>query len=143
MPEEAVARADEIRLLTEIGFLGIAQGRYAPARRLFEALAVLRPQRDFPWIGLALALYGQGQSTEAVQLLASKTLQSAEDDTNLKAFLGLLLRLVGENGRAEGILHEAAEGKGDAVSLAQVLLRAQQGAQSAEKPAPVPVDVLA
>jgi hypothetical protein len=97
MPPEMLSEAD-VRLITEIGFLGSGAGLVQPAKALFEALAVLRPWRDFPYIGLATLQLNNKQPDDAVRileqarkLLASKPDSTQEDQAMLAAFHGVAL----------------------------------------------------
>jgi uncharacterized protein HemY len=64
-----ILHQDDIRLLTELGFVGAGAGLWQPAQQIFEALAVLRPYRDFPYIGLATLQLNQKKPDEAAQTL--------------------------------------------------------------------------
>lgn len=141
MSEKEILCGADIRLLTEIGFLGVANGQYEAAGCIFTALALLRPQRDFPWIGQALCLYGEGRIEEGIVLLSNRTLENPEDDGNRLAFLGLLLRLNREGGRADHVLRQASEGAGVARVLAKVLLL-PEGQGLGEKAVPAATGVL-
>jgi len=96
--------SDEIRLLTEIGMLGTAARLHEPALTLFQALAELRPGRDFPWVGQAVVWLNRSQPEEAVRVLKKAcecvqdvpaALRSAHpaDLTLLTAFLGFAQHL--------------------------------------------------
>lgn len=87
--------ADDVHLLTEVGMVGVGMRLHVSALALFEALTVLRPARDFPWIGQASVWLNRGQADEAVRVLeqACSQLQvkgagPTEDLTMLMAFLG-------------------------------------------------------
>jgi|LauGreDrversion4_2_1035121.scaffolds.fasta_scaffold98703_3 hypothetical protein len=91
--------ASDVRLLTEIGMVGAGGGsRLAAAvEQLFGALMVLRPERDFPYIGQASAYLNQARPDDAVRVLerglrimAVQT-QAQDDRDMVRAFLGLAL----------------------------------------------------
>ena len=83
----------QVRTLTEIGMLAAGHGLAAEAATIFEALQVLRPQRSFPYIGLALASLNSGHPEEAVRILERDGLAACPGDPDLRAFLGLALKL--------------------------------------------------
>jgi len=117
-----VLSADEIRLLTEIGFVAAGRGDVPRARQVFEALAVLRPQRAFPRIGLAVALLNAGQAREAVEVLERAPLQDAEERAMLDAWRGFALQLAARRGESLRVLSRVAAGQGEAAALARSLL---------------------
>ena len=83
----------QVRTLTEIGMLAAGHGLAAEATTLFQGLQVLRPQRAFPYIGLALASLNSGRPDEAVRVLEREGLAACPGDPDLRAFLGLALKL--------------------------------------------------
>ncbi len=104
----------EIRLLTEIGMVGAGAGaRLAPAvSQLFEALMVLRPGRDFPYVGQATAWLNQGRPEEAARVLerglkiACTNSDSGNDRDLLQAFLGLALLMSKRTAQAQQLLRQ-------------------------------------
>lgn len=91
--------AEDIHLLTEVGMVGAGARLHVDALALFEALAVLRPWRDFAWIGQVVVWLNRGQADEAVRVLqrgcqcaaqASEAQRQTHpaDITLLTAFLG-------------------------------------------------------
>lgn len=96
--------AEDVRLLTEVGMVGAGARLHTDALALFEALAVLRPWRDFAWIGQVAVWLNRGQAEEAVRVLqqgcqcvaqAPDVHQRAHptDLTLLTAFLGFALHM--------------------------------------------------
>lgn len=126
-----VLAPDEIRLLTEVGYLAAAQGDVPRARTIFTALRSWRPERAFPLIGLALAYMNAGRHAEAVRLLEDVSLQPPES-LQLQVWRGLALWLDGNHhagSRALQAAVDALDAVGDAadpetLSLAQALLSA-------------------
>lgn len=99
MPATEFLSADDIHLLTEVGMVGAGARLHVDALALFEALAVLRPGRDFPWIGQVAVWLNRGQADEAVRVLQQGCQCAAQapehgptahsdDLTLLTAFLG-------------------------------------------------------
>ncbi len=106
--DTAILLADEVRLLTEIGFLAAASPVLLPeCQRLFRQLMVLRPRRAFPCIGLASAFLNQGRAEEAATVMAeglvrqraewageppdAESFDPSEDPAMMQVFLGLCL----------------------------------------------------
>lgn len=59
----------DIRLLTEIGFLGAGAGLPRTVEKLFRAMMVIRPRRAFAYIGLATTHLNQSDSAQALQVM--------------------------------------------------------------------------
>lgn len=103
--------SDAIRLLTEIGFLAAGKADVDRARRIFDALALVRPDRAFPFIGSATALLNTGRAREAAMLLfkAKAGLPAGNESDMVAAFLGLALQLDGRNGESVHVLRHLAD----------------------------------
>ena len=95
-------QSEEIRLLTEVGFLAGARGDLRAACVIFDALELCRPQASFPYIGLSMALLNAGAKDEAVRVLdrGLAMVQNA-DAAEVQAFRGLALRLAGRGAASE------------------------------------------
>lgn len=104
----------DIRLLTEIGMLGAGAGAplAAPVEQLFSALMVLRPDRDFPYIGQAVACFNQGRPDQAVAVLErGLSLAQAQADRDLlSAFLGLGLLMARRTAEGQRRLQQLLQG---------------------------------
>jgi predicted Zn-dependent protease len=111
--------ADTMRLIAEIGFMGTESGQAAPARVLFKALQLLRPESTVPYIGLAMAALAVEKSDEAIRILREEALAKHPKDMELMAFLGLALQASGKDAEAKGVL--------------SALLNAQSGADDAPR----------
>lgn len=112
--------SSDIRLLTEIGFLAGGRGQFEQARTIFDALIHLRPERAFPYVGLAMALLNAGRADEAVVHLASarRRVQSMmggagsspgalalrDEHATLDAYYGLALQMAGHSAESSKIL---------------------------------------
>lgn len=144
-----VLAADEVRLLSEIGFLAAAspvlQGE---SERLFRQLAELRPRRAFPYIGLATGWLNRGRPDEAAAAMAEGIRRQAapwgdeppdadsfdpvEDPAMMQVFHGLTLlasRRTAEGQQVLGTLLESCDHPA-AVRLAQGLLGRSPAAQA-------------
>lgn len=109
--------ADEIRLLTEVGFLASARGDIQRAEAIFGALERVRPQRDFPYVGLATCYLNTGRADDAVGVLERAARQvRAEDQPQIAAFRALALQLARRAGESARAAQEAG-----AYPLAQAL----------------------
>lgn len=109
--------ADDIRLLTQVGFLAAGRGDAPRALRIFDALALLRPQRAFGFVGLASALMNAGRAPEAVQRLQTVCLPAGPESDMLEAFRGLALQLAGRASESTALLR-------------RIVLRPRQGPPS-------------
>ncbi|HYC37711.1 MAG TPA: hypothetical protein VEC19_14890 [Usitatibacter sp.] len=107
----------QVRTLTEIGMIAAGRGMPVEALAIFEALQQLRPQRAFPYIGLALTHMNAGRPEEAVRVIERDGLAACPGDTDLRAFLGLALKL--------------AQRPAESVRVLEELLREHPGADSA------------
>jgi hypothetical protein len=68
MTQAPLDKAD-IRLLTEIGFLGAGAGLPRTVEKLFRAMMVIRPRRAFAYIGLATTHLNQSDPAQALQVM--------------------------------------------------------------------------
>lgn len=103
-------QAEDIRLLTEVGFLAAARGDLKRAGVIFGALERLRPEAPFPYIGLAVALLNAGQSAEAVHELDSGLLRvPASQAADLHAFRGLALQKSGRQSESLRAFRQAGD----------------------------------
>ncbi len=84
--------SDEVRLLTEIAVVAIGRRDPDRARQLFAALCELRPDVDFPYIGLALALMSGGRAADAVKLLEEAD-RRFPNNAAIQTHLGMALLL--------------------------------------------------
>lgn len=85
---------DEIRQLTEIGFLAAARGDLASARTIFGALEKLRPHAAFPYIGLAMAQLNRRKHDDALRTLdRALLLVPPGDAADVHAVRALVLHL--------------------------------------------------
>lgn len=99
-----------IHLLSQIGFLAAGQGDAPRALRIFEALALLRPERAFPFVGIASAFMNTGRAEEAVQRLQAVSLPAGAESDMLEAFKGLALQLAGRSGESAYVLRKLVNG---------------------------------
>lgn len=134
MPTELLSEAD-VRLLTEIGFLGAGAGVWQHTQSLFEALAKLRPHRDFPYIGLATMQLNLKQVDEAVRtlenarnLLASANEATKDDKAMLAVFHGIALQCAQRSAESQQVLQSVLQMgyHNDALRIARTMLGLKQ-----------------
>jgi tetratricopeptide (TPR) repeat protein len=90
-------KPEEMRLLTQVGFLAGATRKLKDARTIFSALERLRPDASAPYVGMALALLNRREYDEAVRTL-DRALQVFDDDSQvaeIHAVRALALHLAG------------------------------------------------
>jgi hypothetical protein len=113
---DTVLAGDDVRLLHEIGMLGAGAGASAlnSTEQIFRALMLLRPQRDFGYIGMACAYINQQRPDEAVQVLekgllvmkSSAPAAEAEDMAMVQVFLALGLLMSRRTAEAVALLQK-------------------------------------
>jgi len=117
-------RAD-LRMLAQIGFLAAQSNQQAPARTIFRALRVIRPDSPLPLVGLALADINASRPMNAVRLLKEEGLREHPGSGEILAFLGWALLEAGSRDEAERVLRpvaEAPQAGGPYVDMARKLL---------------------
>lgn len=118
---------DDIRLLTQIGFLAAAGADVQRAKVIFGALSCVRPERSFAHVGMATALLNAGRAGDAVLYLEKLRLPAGEEADMVQVFLGIALQMDRRNSEATRVLRRiasSADGKppSEAALLAQKLL---------------------
>lgn len=99
----------DIQLLTQVGFLAAGQGEVAKSQRIFNALALLRPEHAFPHIGIACALMNAGQASLAAQRLSHVHLPAGDEADMIDAFHALALQLAGHTHQSTHLLEQVAQ----------------------------------
>lgn len=102
----SLPEAADVQLLTQVGFLAAGRGDAPRALRIFEALALLRPERAFVYVGLAATLLNAGRAMEAVQRLQAVRLPPGPETDMLDAFKGLALQLADRSGESTYVLRQ-------------------------------------
>ena len=134
---------EEIRLLSSLGFMAARSGHVVPAIRIFEGLAVLRKDKAFPYVGLALAMICVGAYGDAANVLRERGLVACPNDPEIEAYLGLALQLAGRMSEAMAVTRELQAHK-DLSSGLQTLVKTVSGladgrpAANRPRPASVP-----
>ena len=109
----SIPNSDDVRLLTEIGFLASARGDVARAEVIFGALLLSRPDAAFPRVGLATALMNASRPGEAAALLAKTVNLTGADADLVQAMLGLALQLDGKTAQSSRVLRDLIKGRTD------------------------------
>lgn len=116
----------EIKWLTEIGFIAPQLKQAKVALTIFHALLLCRPDQDFPYIGLATTYLGMGKHSEAIVLL-EKTLLQHPDSAEVKSLLAMALKFAQRNREADRLLTEVIDSIKDhtepVYALAEALLK--------------------
>ncbi len=141
---QALARllsADEIRLLSALGFMAARSGHVVPAIRIFEGLAVLRKDKAFPYVGLALAMICVGAYGDAVNVLRERGMVACPGDPEILACLGLALQLAGRTSEA-ALLTRDLQTLAELPAALQCLVKKVSGlgdGTAADRPMPAPL----
>lgn len=140
-----VLDSDEIRTLTEIGFLAAGNGYVDQAQRIFNALRLIRPDRAFPLIGLAVTFMNARQIPRAVRLLESVILTCPAEQAQRNAWLGFALQQNGHQHAShqllETVLANASSGNPDADPQLAALARALLDRNSTTMARPSTADI--
>ena len=107
-PESALPDSDDIRLLTEIGFVAAGRGDVARAEAIFGALLALRPSQAAGHVGIAMALLNRGRAAEAAARLGAAMLPPGDEHDLLRAVQGLALQLDHRPAEAARVLQPIA-----------------------------------
>jgi len=91
--------ADDVRLLVDIGFMTQSRGLIAQSARIFDGVAVLRPDQEAGMIGRALCDLHQGDFAAAI-----KRLRAAPPTDSARLFLGMALARSGDREDAARVL---------------------------------------
>ena len=137
--------SDEIRLISEIGFMAASVGLAQPATRIFQGLKIIRPDRPFIFIGLALAHMLVGSWEEAIYILRDEGLQVAPESHELQLYLSLALFASQQPSQGERILSALLQNGilDDAELILAVSIKNKiNGNSFTNMPLPVPAPIL-
>ena len=135
----SLPEAADVQLLTQVGFLAAGRGDAPRALRIFEALALLRPERAFVYVGLAATLLNAGRAMEAVQRLQAVRLPPGPETDMLDAFKGLALQLADRSGESTYVLRQVVNRARPGHACEGALLAARLlGADLSPSPGPEP-----
>jgi hypothetical protein len=91
--------AEDVRLLVDIGFMTQSRGLIGHAARIFDGVALLRPEQESGAIGRALCDLHQGDFTSAINRL-----RKAPPTDSARVFLGMALARSGDRAEAARVL---------------------------------------
>jgi hypothetical protein len=121
MTESPLSPAD-LRCLTQLGVMASGAGLAGEAQRIFDGLVQLRPQRAYPWIGLATVRLDCADPEGAAQVLergrqvlaqAPASASPAADQAELACWHGLALHFAGRNTESRQALTQSLAGPPD------------------------------
>ncbi len=134
---ETLMTPAEIRLLSALGFMAARSGLVVPAIRIFEGLAVLRKDKAFPYVGLALAMICVGAYGDAANVLRERGLAACPGDAEIAVYLVLALQLAGRTSEAEAMARELPSGTALASGL-QALVKSVSGLADGQRAGELP-----
>lgn len=114
--------AKDARMLAEVGMLAAGRGDLKRAETIFGGLRLLRPDRAYPLVGLAVARMNAGHAGDAAQLLEPIRLAEPEEQALVQAWRGFALQLAGRSAESQRVLSVAAASSGEGAVLARQLL---------------------
>ncbi len=101
---------DELRLLTEVGFVAAARGELQSATQIFQALEICRPNAGFSYAGLAVAKLARARYDDALQVLARGLATVAPDDAqDLHALRALVCHMAGRTSECARAIQAAGD----------------------------------
>jgi len=102
--------------------LAAGRGDLKRAETIFGGLRLLRPDRAYPLVGLAVARMNAGHAGDAAQLLEPIRLAEPEEQALVQAWRGFALQLAGRSAESQRVLSVAAASSGEGAVLARQLL---------------------
>lgn len=99
---------EDVRLLTDLGFLALSRGLDRHALAIFEAVRALRPAQEAGPIGIAMVHMYRGELQPAITLL-----RSLKPSDAALTFLGIALTRQGEHADAQKILADVIDSAPD------------------------------
>ena len=119
--------ANEVRLLTEVGFLAAARADVKRAEVIFSALERVRPDRIFAYVGLAMAYLNAGRADEAAQVLGRGAgLVNSQEAPVLEAVWALALQMAGRSAESQRVLLAAEPSRLALVMQGQCIINKQE-----------------
>lgn len=106
-----------LQLLMETGFLAVDTNHFEKAEVIFEGVAAAAPESARPEIGLAYAALSSGNAEKAVALLEKSISKNPKEKDLCNSFLGLALRLTGQNEKSKKILAAIVENGNNAAAI--------------------------
>lgn len=118
---------NDLGLMMEAGYMLVGMQRFREAREVFEGIAVMAPESEFPIVALGSVDFCQGRFREACRQY-KKALKMHPEGTFAKAYLGEALFFLGKTSEALRQLQEAVKDDvgGKAGAFAGALMEAIQ-----------------
>jgi hypothetical protein len=113
---EDVLTEGDIRLLAALGFMAARSGQLVPCIRIFEGLAVLRPSKAFPFIGMAVGYLAVGMASTAIDILRRRHVQDITADPEIQLYLALALYQDGQSAAALDMIEIWRHSKGESTA---------------------------
>ncbi|MEM8796789.1 MAG: hypothetical protein AAGE61_14575 [Pseudomonadota bacterium] len=106
--------SDEIRLLSDIGFIAVSRGLMVHGSAIFDAVKALRPEQEAGYLGQGMLDILSGDPASAVEKL-----KSAPPTDGVRAFLGIALIQVGNIPEGRTML-ESVKQEADGTPFARI-----------------------
>jgi Flp pilus assembly protein TadD len=98
-PGGSMLESEDVRKLTDLGFLAMSRGLYAQAATIFEGVKAARPTQEAGFIGSALVQLAKGDVQAAI-----RTLRTLPPTDAAQVFLAIALTRRGDRPEARDIL---------------------------------------
>ncbi len=116
------------KILIMIGFLSASAGLSEDSEQIFKSLKTMRPDSEYPLIGVAVSKMTAGNLEAAVEILRDQALQKKPDSDIAKAFLALAYTHLKRSEETQNLTKEILERNADqdAVNLATAIIEGLQ-----------------
>jgi thioredoxin-like negative regulator of GroEL len=121
-------KSDDVRTLTDLGFIAVSYGHDTKAAAIFAGVRAARPTQEAGFIGGALVNLARGEIEAAIN-----TLRSLPPTDAARTFLAIALNRSGDRAAAREVLNDVVK-TADETSYARL---ARQLLEELDKPAPV------
>lgn len=101
MPASQAIDGAMLRMLAEIGFVGMQCGLWPHAEAIFKGVQAVRPASEFPFMSHALARMTVGDDARAIDILQNQALKINPKNSMARSFLGVALRRSGKDKEAQ------------------------------------------
>ncbi|MEL6838999.1 MAG: hypothetical protein AAFP85_06885 [Pseudomonadota bacterium] len=101
-------KQDDLKLLTDIGFIAASRGLKDHAVAIFQAVKAMRPEGEAGYLGLGMVDILNGDPAGAV-----KTLKSAPHSDAVNTFLGIALVQAAEIQQGQKVLQSVIDSSAD------------------------------
>ncbi len=115
------------RIMWESGLVASNSGHFDDADTIFRGLNAIRPENEYPLIGLAANQMNMGKYTNAVDILKEQAFKINPENDLAKAYLALNYKVMKRVDDLEAVCNEIIEQDGAdeaVVEMAKILLEA-------------------